>query len=122
MMDNKIKEFAKLLENDQLKDLFDSNMSCDTNILNCKVKITKKKKYTYIDVGDSGKYMVENSTGNIYGIKGYGKVNKYHKYGTLDTIYNYYWGEYTAIPSKENRKKHITELVNVIDILKDRGG
>ena len=45
--------------------------------------------------GWSGKYMVENSTREIFGIKGYGKVHKGHRYGTLETISKFYWGEYT---------------------------
>lgn len=55
------------------------------------------KKYTKIDVGHSGKYMVVNDTGEIFGIKAYGVIHKGHRYGTLDTINEWHWGEYTAI-------------------------
>jgi hypothetical protein len=55
------------------------------------------KKYTKVDVGQSGKYMVINATGEIYGIKAYGVIHKGHKYGNLDTIDQYYWGRYSAI-------------------------
>ncbi len=41
--------------------------------------------------------MVENETGNIYGIKAYGVIHKGHFYGTLDTINLYFWGEYRAV-------------------------
>lgn len=60
------------------------------------VKITVKpgRVYTKIDRSNSGMLMVENATGNIYGIKGYGQVHKGHQYGTLDEIGLYYWGEY----------------------------
>ena len=51
-------------------------------------------KFTKVDVGTSGKFMVENSTGNIYGIKGYGVIHKGHFYGTLDTTAEYSWGKY----------------------------
>lgn len=57
------------------------------------------KKYTKIDVclpQQSGRYMVEIETGKIYGIKAYGVINRLHQYGTLDTIDDYYWGDYTA--------------------------
>ena len=54
------------------------------------------KKYTKIDVGSSGKYMVVNDTGEIFGIKAYGVIHRGHRYGTLDTINNYYWGGYDA--------------------------
>ena len=60
----------------------------------CKVKIGRK--YANVDVGKSGKYMVELSTGNIYGIKGYGVIHRGHSYGNLDTTHEYFWGEYTA--------------------------
>ena len=53
-------------------------------------------KYTKIDVGTSGKYMVVNDTGEIFGIKGYGVIHRGHQYGTLDTIQDWYWGGYTA--------------------------
>ena len=55
------------------------------------------KKYTKIDVGSSGKYMVDNATGEIFGIKAYGVINRGHRYGTLDTINNWHWGGYDAV-------------------------
>lgn len=58
------------------------------------------KVYTKVDIGPkhnmSGRYMVENATGIIYGIKGYGKVHKGHRYGTLDTVDEWFWGTYYA--------------------------
>jgi hypothetical protein len=55
-------------------------------------------KYTKINRGPphnmSGFLMIENATGQIYGIKGYGRVHKGHYYGTLDTADQWYWGEY----------------------------
>lgn len=62
------------------------------------VAIRPGKVYTKIDRGPehnmSGMLMVENSTGRIYGIKGYGRVHKGHFYGTLDTVDDWYWGDY----------------------------
>jgi len=60
------------------------------------VRIKPGQKYIKIDVGNSGKYMVEISTQNIYGIKGYGVIHCGHYYGNLNTIDQYYWGDYTA--------------------------
>lgn len=54
-------------------------------------------KYARVDVGDSGRYMVELDTERIYGIKGYGVIHRGHSYGTLDTIDDYYWGRYRAV-------------------------
>jgi hypothetical protein len=61
------------------------------------VNIRPGKKYTKVDVGASGKYMVVNDTGEIFGIKAYGVIHRGHRYGTLDTINDWYWGRYTAI-------------------------
>ena len=69
----------------------------------CAVKIIPGKKYTKIDVGTSGKYMAD-AEGNIFGIKGYGVIHRGHHYGTLDTIDQWYWGGYTAVP--KNRVVH----------------
>lgn len=69
------------------------------------VEVLPGKVYTKIDRGPrwgngptehnmSGFLMIENTTGRIYGIKGYGKVHKGHYYGTLDTAGDWYWGNY----------------------------
>jgi hypothetical protein len=54
------------------------------------------KKYARIDVGSSGKYMVDMITGNIYGIKAYGVIHRGHCYGNLDTVNSWNWGGYVA--------------------------
>ena len=63
-------------------------------------KVTPK-----VDVGPphnmSGRYMIENATGVIYGIKGYGRVHKGHRYGTLATAGDWFWGGYRAQPQGE---------------------
>ena len=70
-------------------------LDCEANLLNAKATYKIKKKYTYIDVGQSGKYLI-NSDGEIFGIKAYGIINTNRFHGTLDTIDHYYWGDYTA--------------------------
>jgi len=72
----------------------------DPKLHNFAVSIKPGSKYIKIDVGTSGKYMVEKSTGNIYGIKAYGVIHRGHQYGTLDTIDEWYWGEYVAVRNK----------------------
>ncbi len=71
------------------------NLGCEANLLNAKATYKIKKKYTYIDQGGSGKYLI-NFDGEIYGIKAYGVINLRRFYGTLDTINEFYWGDYTA--------------------------
>jgi hypothetical protein len=67
------------------------------------VEIRPGKAYTKIDRGPghnmSGMLMVEHATGNVYGIKAYGKVHKGHAYGTLDTVAAWYWGDYYPRPA-----------------------
>lgn len=75
--------------------LIRDNLYNQTNLDNTKAVYKIKKKYTYIDIGGSGKYMV-NDEGQIYGIKAYGKIHLGHCYGNLNTINDFYWGDYTA--------------------------
>jgi len=60
------------------------------------VKIIPGRKYVKVDIGHSGKYMVEVSTERIFGIKAYGSIRRGHLYGTLDTIDDWWWGGYTV--------------------------
>jgi hypothetical protein len=90
----KLTAFTTLLEAQQTARIIEQGLGCQTNLDNCKVKVKPGKKFTKVDVGTSGKFMVENSTGNIYGIKGYGVIHKGHFYGTLDTTAEYSWGKY----------------------------
>ena len=48
--------------------------------------IKEKKKYVYLDCGTSGVFMIDKSTGNIFGIKGYGTINKANCWGHIQTI------------------------------------
>ena len=43
-----------------------------------------------------GAYMID-SAGNIFGIKGYGVIHRSHCYGTLDTINEFFWGNYHPV-------------------------
>lgn len=93
-MKNKILAFAALLEAQSIQRLHEKELSCEGNINNAKTHIHEGKKYTRVDIGTSGRYMVENETGNIFGIKGYGVIHKGHFYGTVDTTADYFWGDY----------------------------
>jgi hypothetical protein len=95
-----IKPFAALLEQEQR-----TQFACDypgANLearihLACTVKVTLAKKFARVDVGGSGKYMVDLESGEIYGVKAYGVVHRGHLYGSLDTIQEWDWSGYTAI-------------------------
>ena len=91
-----IVEFAELLEKQQIEELHKKGLACESNIQTSRVYIKEGKKYIKIDIGNSGRYMIDEE-GNIFGIKGYGVIDKKHFFGTLETVNNYYWGQYRAI-------------------------
>ncbi len=65
----------------------------------CSVEIKPGKKYTKVDVGRSGKFMVDEE-GNIFGIKGYGKIHRGNYYGTLETTHEWNWGDFYPTKKK----------------------
>ena len=91
-----LQKLAETIEKQQIERLKQDNLGCDANIHHSKVTVKQGKKYIKVDVGHSGKYMVEISTEKIYGIKAYGVIHRGHCYGTLDEIDQWYWGGYTA--------------------------
>ena len=58
-------------------------MACKANLDNCITEIVPGRKYTRVNVGHSGKFMIDHE-GHIFGIKGYGVIHRGHYYGTLD--------------------------------------
>lgn len=107
-----VEEFAELLleqRRERLRADYPNSPQWEWETVNVK----PGKVYVKVDVGPkgnmSGKYMIEIATGVIYGIKGYGQVHKGHRYGTLDTVHERYWGGYTAIP-KEMEQKRIEHM------------
>jgi len=48
--------------------------------------IKEKKKYFYLDCNGSGVFMVDKTTGNIFGIKAYGQINKAKCWGQINNI------------------------------------
>lgn len=96
-MIDKVKRLCNKITEEQRQTLKAKKLDCEANLLNAEAKFIDNKKYIYINIGSSGRYMIEKSTGDIYGIKAYGVINKLHKYGNLDTVDNYFFGNYTAI-------------------------
>ena len=94
----KIQEFANKVQEDQ-KEHFEKtypNSEIEFWKNSYTVHVKPGRKYTKVDVGRSGKYMVVNETGEIYGIKGYGVIHKGHYYGTLETMNEWNWGGFHA--------------------------
>ncbi len=88
-----IEEFAAILQAQQKAKAVAGNHFYEQNYT---VKIRPGKKYTKVDVGDSGKYMI-TETGEIFGIKAYGVIHRGHQYGTLDTVNDWEWSGYAAV-------------------------
>lgn len=94
--EQQIQPFAELLQADQLRGLKVNQVDCECNRENCKTTIHMGKKYARVDVGTSGKYMIDLATGGIFGIKAYGVIHRGHQFGTLDTILQWDWSQYRA--------------------------
>lgn len=95
LMKEKIKLLCDKITKESQERLQKQGLACQCNLDNVVAHSHIGNKYIRIDVGTSGRYMVDEEE-NIYGIKAYGVVNKGHYFGTLDTINNYYWGDYKA--------------------------
>ena len=100
-MEAKLELFRATLETEQLRGLIKSGTDCEGNRIECRTKIKMGRKYANVDVGSSGKYMVELDTGAIYGIKAYGVIHRGHYFGTLDTTGDYDWSGYRAIKRQQ---------------------
>ncbi|KKM73257.1 hypothetical protein LCGC14_1412260 [marine sediment metagenome] len=94
-----LEQFANLLEKQQLKRLHNDGITYEGHEKSAKVSVKEGKKYTKVDVGSSGKYMIDRES-NIFGIKAYGVIHRGHLFGTLDTINQYNWGGYSAYKIK----------------------
>lgn len=119
-MKDKIAAFAKLVEDQQIQNLRDKRLDCEANIKNARTSVKTGKKFAKVDVGTSSRYMVEMSTGNIFGTKGYGQVHRGHFYGTVDTINEYFWGEYyperLASPLPKQGSSFIPKLTHAPEV------
>lgn len=89
-----IEKFAARVERDRIAELRRARLDCEANIINARTTVKFRKKYACVDVGRSGAFMVDLATGEIFGIKGYGKIHRGHRYGTVETANRYHWGPY----------------------------
>ena len=76
-MKNTIQEFADLVQKDQKEKYATEYPEQPIEFWenSYTVRVKPGIKYTKVDVGNSGKYMVVNATGEIYGIKAYVLIN-----------------------------------------------
>ena len=88
-----VQEFAQKVELQRKASLVKHELDCETNFKNAETHIHQGRKWTRVDIGPSGAYMIDPA-GNIYGIKAYGVPNLRHRFGTLDEPKNIHteWG------------------------------
>lgn len=96
-MTEKLQAFADLLHAHYLLDLIARYPTLAKDPKESAVSIREGKKYARVDVGTSGKHMVDLKTEEIFGIKAYGVIHRGHAYGTLDTIADWEWGHFHAV-------------------------
>lgn len=100
----KLQALADLIEKEKQEYFSRPGWTLGVHLQSCKVKIVPGKKYVKVDVGGSGAYMVVAETGEIFGSKAYGVIHRGHYFGTLDTINDYYWGDYRAVRKRAAAK------------------
>ncbi len=92
-----LERFARELNAAQVRGLHESGITYDGCEKTVEVHIHPGRVYDRVDIGISGRYMVEKSTGGIFGIKVYGSIDRRKRFGTLDTIdayeWKHFWGE-----------------------------
>jgi hypothetical protein len=77
-----IQEIAQRITEAEKASLIRADLACEANIQNTETHIHQGRKWTRLDVGQSGRYMI-NQEGQIYGIKAYGVPHLGHPFGTL---------------------------------------
>ena len=78
-----VQEFAAKIQEAEQASLVKADLACEANMQNAITRVKPGRKWTKVDVGYSGKYMI-NPEGDIYGIKAYGVPHMGHYYGNLN--------------------------------------
>ncbi len=78
-----VEEFAAKIQEAEQTSLVKVGLACEANMQNAITRVKPGRKWTKVDVGYSGKYMI-NPEGDIYGIKAYGVPHLGHYYGNLN--------------------------------------
>lgn len=94
--EEKIEAFRQMVESDAKDHLRRSRLDSEANLNSARATVKPGQRWDKVDCGGSGLFMVERTTGKIYGIKAYGVPHLKHQYGTLDTIQEFYWADYGA--------------------------
>ena len=82
--EEKIRRFALLVQEQEKQSIIRLCGSLRGNETSYKVHIRPGKKYVKVDVGSSGRYIIDGE--NVFGCKAYGVIHRGHFFGTLDDI------------------------------------
>ncbi len=77
-----VEEFAQKVQEGEQASLRRAGLACEANMKEAITTIKCGRKWTKVDRGSSGLYMIDPQ-GEIYGIKAYGVPNYHRHYGNL---------------------------------------
>lgn len=100
-INEKLERFRECVEVQQIVGIINKGFTLELHRKNFECRVIIGQKYAKVDVGTSGRYMVDMATEEIFGIKGYGVIHRGHRYGTLDTIHEWDWSDYRAVPKDQ---------------------
>lgn len=78
-----LRKFAEEIERGEKEGLIRADLGCEANMKNAETHTHQGRRWTRVDVGSSGRYMIDKD-GKIFGIKAYGVPHYGYYYGTLD--------------------------------------
>lgn len=94
-MKNKLEILAHIVKREQQAEIMRKTPVLGESYIN--VRLIPGPKYTKLDIQHGGQWsgaLMIDADGGIFGIKAYGVIHRGHNYGTLDTIADWYWGNY----------------------------
>lgn len=86
--------FCRRVTGDTWQYLKDSNLDCDANQRNAVANWKPGRTFAKIVNGSSTRYFVRMSDGMIFASATWKKYNPNRSFGTLDTIDDFFWGNY----------------------------
>lgn len=112
----KIEAFAALLEQEQNQQLKWDGEDCGFRRFEAVPIAMDDLRVTQINVGALRRFVVRHTTGEIYDVEG-------HRYGTLETIFDYWWGGfYPKRLAKGLKDTPLPVLDNPKPVIPRRGG
>ena len=95
---SKLDAFCRKLTFETITRLREHKLDCKANLEHAIAEWNKGNKYAKIVNKSSVRYFVELSTGTIFAAKSWAAPNRNRSYGTLDTMDEFNWGDYSPTP------------------------